>query len=116
MVDMPEAVVRYGDTASSTHPAVVAAFAALGVHKLFAHQAAALDAVAAGGDVVICTPTASGKSLVFNWPVMNALAEADEAGVSAADAPCAVYIYPTKALAHDQLRALLVSAREAPLC
>ena len=73
----------------------------------YRHQALALDAVAAGSDVVVATPTASGKSLVFQVPVVDA---ATRDGTS-------ILLYPTKALAHDQLgrlRALAESARADP--
>lgn len=61
---------------------------------LWSHQVAALEAVAAGRSVVIATPTASGKSLCYQLPAMQAAAR---------DATTLV-IYPTKALAHDQLQ------------
>lgn len=59
----------------------------------YTHQVAAFEAVAARQDVVMATPTASGKSLVFQLPVLTAT----EAGRSS------IMLYPTKALAHDQL-------------
>ena len=59
----------------------------------YAHQARALEAVGAGQDVVVATATASGKSLTFQLPVLAAL-EAERS---------ALLLYPTKALAHDQL-------------
>ncbi len=58
----------------------------------YSHQAAAFEALAAGADVVMATPTASGKSLVFQVPVLEA------AGTGGAS----LLLYPTKALAHDQ--------------
>lgn len=67
---------------------------ALGL-KPFAHQAEALEALDRGS-VVLATSTASGKSLVFQVPVLRALLEGDTA----------ILIYPTKALAHDQLERL----------
>ena len=64
--------------------------------RLYGHQAAALQRAADGHDLVVATPTASGKSLVYQLPTMAALA----AGGTA------LYLFPTKALAHDQLHKL----------
>jgi DEAD/DEAH box helicase domain-containing protein len=66
--------------------------------RLYTHQVRALDAVREGRDVVMTTPTASGKTLAFTLPVLEALALDREA--------TALYLYPTKALANDQLRVL----------
>jgi DEAD/DEAH box helicase domain-containing protein len=74
------------------------ALAARGIEELFTHQRDAWDAVARGEHVVIATGTASGKTLGFNLPVLNALARDPKTR--------ALYLYPTKALAQDQARAL----------
>ncbi len=66
-----------------------------GIHQLYTHQADALEAVEAGRNVVIVTPTASGKTLCYNLPVLNRLLA--EPGARA------MYLFPTKALAEDQL-------------
>ena len=63
-----------------------------------AHQAAAAEAVKAGKNVVMVTPTASGKTLCYNLPVLNAILENPDTR--------ALYLYPTKALAQDQLAEL----------
>ena len=68
------------------------------IHKLFTHQAAALDAVAAGKDIVIVTSTASGKTLCYNLPVISALTADPDAR--------ALYMFPTKALTQDQFGVL----------
>lgn len=70
----------------------------LGVEHLWSHQAEALDAVRAGRNVVVATGTASGKSLVYQLAAMEA--------VRADPRATALFLFPTKALAHDQLRAL----------
>lgn len=75
-----------------------AALAALGIAELYSHQAECLDLAHGGHDVFITTPTASGKSLCFHLPVFHTLL-ADTKGT-------ALYLFPTKALAHDQLFAL----------
>jgi DEAD/DEAH box helicase domain-containing protein len=75
-----------------------AAYNAKGIHQLYTHQAAAAQAVHAGKNVVIVTPTASGKTLGYNLPVLDAiLADTDTR---------ALYLFPTKALAQDQLAEL----------
>ena len=89
---------QYAELTRPLAPAVRAAMAAAGLEKLYSHQAAAVDAVLGGGHVMLCTPTASGKSLGYNLPALHALA-------TDASARC-LYLFPTKALAQDQLRAL----------
>jgi DEAD/DEAH box helicase domain-containing protein len=93
-----------------TEPARQARFAALpddldarvrdavGVDRLYAHQRAAWDAARAGEHVMVTTGTASGKTLAFNLPVLDALAREPKTR--------ALYLYPTKALAQDQFRTL----------
>ncbi|HZO98136.1 MAG TPA: DEAD/DEAH box helicase [Gaiellaceae bacterium] len=71
---------------------------AAGVERLYAHQRETWDAAARGEHVVVTTGTASGKTLAFNLPVLDALARDPHAR--------ALYLYPTKALAQDQFRAL----------
>jgi DEAD/DEAH box helicase domain-containing protein len=80
------------------HPKVRAALEAQGVEALYAHQAEAWAAAARGEHVAVVTGTASGKSLAFNLPVLDALAREPKRR--------AIYLYPTKALAQDQLRSL----------
>src|SRR5207237_3584412 len=79
-------------------PAVRAALAARGLDTLYVHQRTVWDAAAAGQHVVVTTGTASGKSLAFNLPVLDAIARQPKFR--------ALYLYPTKALAQDQARAL----------
>jgi DEAD/DEAH box helicase domain-containing protein len=71
---------------------------AIGVPQLYAHQRAAWDAAARGENVMVTTGTASGKTLAFNLPVLDALARQPKTR--------ALYLYPTKALAQDQFRTL----------
>ena len=78
------------------HPAVAAALSARGVTGLYAHQAETWESVARGEHVVVTTGTASGKSLAFSLPVLDAIARQP--------ATRALYLYPTKALAQDQAR------------
>jgi DEAD/DEAH box helicase domain-containing protein len=74
------------------------ALARRGIDVLYAHQAEAYEAAQRGGNVIVTTGTASGKTLAFNLPVLDALAADRHAR--------ALYLYPTKALAQDQARSL----------
>ncbi|THU68520.1 hypothetical protein C4D60_Mb08t04750 [Musa balbisiana] len=71
----------------------------LGITRLYSHQAEAIHASLSGKHVVVATSTSSGKSLCYNVPVLEALSKNTSS--------CALYIFPTKALAQDQLRTLL---------
>jgi DEAD/DEAH box helicase domain-containing protein len=87
-------------------PRLADALRARGVEALYTHQARALDVLGKGGHCVVVTPTASGKTLCYNLPVLQALlAEA---------ASRALYLFPTKALAQDQLAELEELARALP--
>src|SRR5207253_2271138 len=79
-------------------PRVRSALAERGVASLFTHQAEAWAAAARGEHVIVTTGTASGKTLAFNLPVLDALAREPKQRV--------LYLYPTKALAQDQARSL----------
>jgi DEAD/DEAH box helicase domain-containing protein len=79
------------------HPDVLAALARLGIERLYSHQAQALHSAWAG-PTIVTTGTASGKSLCFNLPTLDVLCRDARAR--------ALYLYPTKALAQDQARAL----------
>lgn len=75
-----------------------AALAAREVEQLYAHQAAAVEAALRGENTVLATGTASGKTLAYNLPILNSLlADPDS---------CALYLFPTKALAQDQAQEL----------
>ncbi len=79
-------------------PALADALQARGIRSLYSHQAQAWEAARAGRHVVVATPTASGKSLCYTLPVVSA---ALEQGAKA------LYLFPTKALAQDQVAELL---------
>ncbi|UPK75501.1 DEAD/DEAH box helicase [Nocardioidaceae bacterium SCSIO 66511] len=85
---------------------VRAAYGAIGVDQLWAHQAEAIDRVLAGGSVVVSTGTASGKSACYQAPALAALTAGRQGSVLRDRSPSVLYVAPTKALAHDQLRAL----------
>jgi DEAD/DEAH box helicase domain-containing protein len=80
------------------HPRLASSLAEAGITSLFRHQAEAWEAAQRGENVVVTTGTASGKSLAFNLPVLDAIAHDPKTR--------ALYLYPTKALAQDQARAL----------
>ncbi|KAF7838556.1 ATP-dependent helicase HRQ1 isoform A [Senna tora] len=71
----------------------------MAISKLYSHQVESIKASVCGKDVVVATMTSSGKSLCYNLPVLEGLLKNSSS--------CALYIFPTKALAQDQLRALL---------
>ncbi len=87
---------------NALHPRVLTALEARGVIRLFSHQAETFEAAARGEHVLVATGTASGKTLAFNLPVLQALAEDPKNR--------ALYLYPTKALAQDQARSLAAFA------
>ncbi len=77
---------------------LVRAFGSRGLTQLYTHQAEAIEHVLAGRNIVVVTPTASGKTLCYNAPVMHAILRDSSAR--------ALYLFPTKALAQDQLAEL----------
>jgi len=91
---------------SSLDPRIVEALKARGVQQLYSHQAKAFDTVAKGEHLVVVTPTASGKTLCYNLPVLQALVQQPEARV--------LYLFPTKALAQDQLAELMELSKTLP--
>ncbi|MBV8514556.1 MAG: DEAD/DEAH box helicase [Acidobacteria bacterium] len=94
----PAREADFAEFPSGMHADLVAAYKAKGVRQPYAHQAAAAEAVHDGKNVVIVTPTASGKTLCYNLPVLSAVLEDTDTR--------AIYLFPTKALAQDQLAEL----------
>src|SRR5215470_5509615 len=89
---------RYAEPTAPLPVSLRAALAARGVARLYTHQATALDAARSGAHLGIVTATASGKTLCYQLPTLEVLL---------ADAAArALFLFPTKALAHDQLRSL----------
>lgn len=97
VAELPPRSGRAHDWPEWAEPDVVKAFADRGIGSPWSHQFAAADLAHAGRHVVVSTGTASGKSLAYQLPVLNALATDPRARV--------LYLSPTKALGHDQLRA-----------
>lgn len=92
---IPARPAQTGETAVEIDERLLTALRRRGVDQLYTHQADAIDAVFRGENVVVSTATASGKSLCYTIPVLQTLAADPEAR--------ALYLFPTKALAHDQL-------------
>jgi len=88
----------FSDTTVPLHEKISAALNQLGITQLYDHQAEAIDAVRNDRDVVIATPTASGKSLIYNIPVIEEYLLNERSHF--------LYLFPLKALAQDQLRVL----------
>jgi len=78
----------------------------MGIEALYQHQASATDAVRRKENVIVSTPTASGKSLIYNLPVFEQIMRAPDS--------TALYLFPLKALAQDQLRAIQELASMLP--
>ncbi|UCD72445.1 MAG: DEAD/DEAH box helicase [Syntrophobacterales bacterium] len=89
---------KYVAVPNSIDEGLMVALEKRGITKLFSHQGMAFDAVLAGRDVVVVTPTASGKTLCYNLPIVN-----DKLHDSSVKA---IYLFPTKALSQDQMTEL----------
>jgi DEAD/DEAH box helicase domain-containing protein len=93
---------REGQSASfpaRLDPRLVQLFEKRGMNRLHSHQAEAIEAALDGKDVLVCTPTASGKTLAYTAPVLQSLLESDGQAR-------AIWMFPTKALSQDQSKAL----------
>ena len=95
---IPARAARHADFPADLDGRVVTALRARGITRLYSHQREAWDHVAAGRHTVVVTPTSSGKTLCYNLPVLNAVC-----GGRAK----ALYLFPTKALAQDQVAEIL---------
>ncbi|MFA9400502.1 MAG: DEAD/DEAH box helicase [Acidobacteriota bacterium] len=93
----PERPPAYSPLPPGLDPGLGEALSRVGIERLYRHQAEAFDA-SRNGNVIITTGTASGKSLAFNLGVLDSIAKDPKSR--------ALYLYPTKALAQDQARAL----------
>lgn len=95
---LPARAGRYAPFPQAIDPRLVEVLRLRGIKQLYTHQAAAVSAVLEGRNVVVVTPTASGKTLCYNLPVLNT--------VLADPLARALYLFPTKALSQDQLTEL----------
>lgn len=105
----PPRDASYADFPSDVDPRLVDVLKARGIESLYTHQAEAIKAAQRGENLVVVTPTASGKTLCYNVPVLNSLLENPHSR--------AIYLFPTKALSQDQLNELhgLITALDVEL-
>jgi len=95
---IPPRAARFVPMPGWSRPELAAAYGCKGIKELYSHQGAAAELARSGKDFVVVTPTASGKTLCYNLPVLNAILEDVDTR--------ALYLFPTKALAQDQLAEL----------
>ncbi|MCD6555191.1 MAG: DEAD/DEAH box helicase [Anaerolineae bacterium] len=100
---LPAREGRYAEFPTALDYRLRDALRARGIERLYTHQAASIAATARGENVVVVTPTASGKTLCYNLPVLHTLLHEANAR--------ALYLFPTKALAQDQLHELETFAK-----
>ncbi|MBP1770808.1 MAG: box helicase domain protein, partial [Candidatus Aminicenantes bacterium] len=91
---LPAREGQFRDYPDDVHPALREALAAKGFTSLYSHQRSSWDALKEGKNIVVVTPTASGKTLCYNLPVLDAILKDPSAR--------ALYLFPTKALSQDQ--------------
>ena len=106
---IPAREAIFSDFPEGTDPRLVAVLRDRGIRAPYSHQAEAMAHVQAGKHLVVVTPTASGKTLCYNAPVLDAILKQPETR--------ALYLFPTKALSQDQLAELhgLVEALEVDI-
>jgi DEAD/DEAH box helicase domain-containing protein len=102
-----EAFANFAPLPPDLRPELITALAGRGIQRLYSHQADAYRAVRQGRHLVVVTPTASGKTLCYNLPVLQRLLEDPQRR--------ALYLYPTKALAQDQLAELSALKHGLPI-
>jgi DEAD/DEAH box helicase domain-containing protein len=96
--ELPPREAVFGTLEKPVSQAIQSVLTEMGITNLYSHQVSAIEALRSGRDVVVVTSTASGKTLCYNIPVLETLL--DDPSVRA------LYMFPTKALAQDQLRGL----------
>ncbi|MDJ0975026.1 MAG: DEAD/DEAH box helicase [Planctomycetota bacterium] len=101
----PATQAKFADLPDALDPRLPQALAERGIRRLYTHQRAAYDHVTAKRNTVVVTPTASGKTLCYNLPVLDALLKDPGAR--------ALYLFPTKALSRDQSAELLELMQQA---
>lgn len=95
---------RFSDWPDGCAPVLLEVLRGRGIERPYTHQAAAANAVLAGRHTCVVTPTASGKSLCYNLPILSSMLEA--APGEDGERPTALYLFPTKALSQDQVAEL----------
>ncbi len=102
---LPPRPGQFADYPDGIEPRLIESLRRRGIEQPYTHQVRALEAVLRGEHVVVVTPTASGKTLCYNLPVLNTLLAGAE-GQQGRTSARALYLFPTKALAQDQLAEL----------
>jgi len=107
--EIPAREAVYADIPPRLDARLVGALNQRGVHRLYSHQSSSIEAVLDGDDIVVVTPTASGKTLCYNLPVLDAILKNPSAR--------AMFLFPTKALSYDQSNELeqLINQAGAPV-
>lgn len=95
---VPAREANYGELAQPLHSTLDERLKAAGIERLYSHQAAAVNLALGGSHVAVVTSTASGKTLCYNLPILHTQLKSPGKN--------ALYLFPTKALAQDQLRKL----------
>jgi len=95
---LPPRPAQWADFPTWLRPELIAAMQARGIARLYSHQAEAISQIGVGKSIVVVTPTASGKTLCYNLPVLNRILLDPDAR--------ALFLFPTKALSQDQLSEL----------
>ncbi|MCX7924065.1 MAG: DEAD/DEAH box helicase [Clostridia bacterium] len=93
-IELPAREASYAEFPRCVDSRIIEALKRRGVHKLYSHQASAVEEVDKGNNIVVVTPTASGKTMCYNVPVLNAILKDEESR--------AIFLFPTKALSQDQ--------------
>ena len=96
--ELPARAAQYASFPDTLDTRLIPVLEKRGIHQLYTHQAHSIAATAAGKDVVVVTPTASGKTMCYNLPVLSAILQNQDAR--------ALYLFPTKALSADQVSEL----------
>jgi DEAD/DEAH box helicase domain-containing protein len=104
---LPARPASHADFPAWLDPRIVAGLASRGIERPYSHQAVAIEAAHAGEDLVVVTPTASGKTLCYALPILQAIADDPSAR--------ALLLFPTKALGQDQVTEFAELARAAGL-
>ncbi len=102
--ELPGQEATYADFPEGLSDRLVDVLEKQGISRLYSHQAEAVEHIQKGRDTVVVTPTASGKTLCYNLPVLDSILKSEESR--------ALYLFPTKALAQDQLNELLELSEE----
>jgi DEAD/DEAH box helicase domain-containing protein len=97
-MELPAREAKYVDFPSGLNPRLIQALNKKGIKKLYSHQLEAYKRIESEKNVVIVTPTASGKTLSYNLPILDQILKSPD--------DRAIYLFPTKALSQDQLREL----------